>query len=644
MFTLIIHLLQLPSFAEENEEQTDDSLLIEEESTVLDLLGSHAKKKIDESIAKNADIGDILQQIPSTFIRRLGGLGAFSSVSIRGSTARQSTIYIEGIPLNPEGLSAINLSELPLHAFEQIDVYRSQPPLSFQSGAIGGAINLTTQKRPGSNIIGSVGSLGTQRFRGFIANPNTVFFADGFRSLANYRFFDNNSTVFNNEDDQYTYRSNNDKWQGNALVLHHKDNWTLLHSSMIREEGLPGSIDMTTQDVRMHNQNHLSTIQWHNEGASFERQLSAWHLARRETLDDRAAEIYGADLWNRWSFQNIGLKGFFQWNTPNTWLPSIGLTLRRDAAEQLDLTTNSPSSSFERYVGRVQLGKSRLFLNEQLVLTGSSQGYLLLNQSMEKWIPKWALTGRASAQYTSEQWTVWSAVQSGFRPPDLTELFGNRGMQRGNPDLKPESAITWDTGVSWAFNNLQLQSSYFARFAQDDIILIQNAQKQSIPINFSRTNTQGLELAILWNPQEWLNWNISGTFTHSENKSTLESLAGNQLPNVPKWMLQNHLQLQDGPISLTYNTFYVAGNPWDATNIYWSPQRFIHNAHLHIRPPNPWPTVSLELRNIANTITEQAPIDPLQPELGIQTQAVSDFIGYPIAGRVWMCTLSWNTP
>ena len=84
----------------------------------------------DESIAQNADIGDILQQVPSTFIRRLGGLGSFSSVSIRGSSARQSTMYIDGIPLNPEGLSAINLSELPLHAFQQIDVYRSQPPLS----------------------------------------------------------------------------------------------------------------------------------------------------------------------------------------------------------------------------------------------------------------------------------------------------------------------------------------------------------------------------------------------------------------------------------------------------------------------------------------------------------------------------------
>ena len=639
---LCLFLITSLSFADEDNETTDDSILIEEDSTVIDNLGSHTHKKIDENVAKNADLGDILQQIPSTFIRRLGGLGAFSTVSIRGSSARQSTMYIEGIPLNPEGISAINLSELPLHAFQQIDVYRSQPPLSFQSGSIGGAINLITQKKKGAGLIGSVGSLGTQRIRGFIARPNTLFFADGFHSLANYRFFDNNSTIFNNEDDQYKDRRNNDKWQGNTLLMHQKKKWSILHNSMFREEGLPGSIDMTTQNVRMKTQNHLSSIKWHNSGAPFEQQVSIWHLFRKETLDDRNAEIYGAEVWNQWSFQNIGFKGFFQWNNQNAWLPSIGITLRRDSADQLNLLNNNPSS-FERYVGIVQIGKKRFFLNKSLLITGASQGYFLLNQSQDSWLPKWAITGRASLQYTSNSWTIWSAIQNGFRPPDLTELFGNRGMQQGNPDLLPEYAITLDSGLSWTLYDLQIQSAYFTRHAKDDIIMVQNAQKQSIPINFSSTQIQGIELALLWNPQEWLNWNISGTYTHSENKSTLESLAGNQLPNVPKWMVQNHLTLHNKSMSFTYNTFFVAGNPWDATNVYWSPQRFIHNANLHIRPPNPWPTLSLEMRNIANNITEQVPIDPLQPNLGIRTQAVSDFMGYPIAGRVWLCTLSWKS-
>lgn len=644
MFSLIPILLQPTSFAEESEEQTDGSLIVEEEATVLDQLGSHIQKEVNESTAKNADIGDILQQVPSTFIRRLGGLGAFSTVSIRGSSARQSTIYLEGIPLNPEGIAAINLSELPVHAFERIDIYRSQPPLSFQSGSIGGAINLIVKKERSGNIMASIGSLDTQRIRGFAAGANTVLFADGFHSAANYRFFDDNRTIFNDEDDQYKYRSNNDKWQGNTLFMHQKGKWSFLHNSMFREEGLPGSIDMTTQNVRMQTHNHLSAIKWDNEGAPFERKISMWNLFRTEELDDRNAEIYGAELWNQWSFQSIGLKGFVQWNDQLNWLPSIGTTIRKDSASQVNKITNEPQTSFERYVGIMQAGKKKMFLEDKLLFTGAVQSFVLVNQNEDELLPKWALTGRGSAQYAFDEWMLWSAIQSGFRPPDLTELFGNRGMQQGNPDLRPEHAITWDAGFSWAFEQVQLQSAYFARYAQDDIILVQNAQKQSIPINFASTQTHGLELSVLWAPQDWLNWNVSGTYTHSENKSILESLEGNQLPNVPKWMVQNHLQLHNGPISLTYNTFFVAGNPWDATNIYWSPQRLIHNGHLHIHPPLPWPTLSLEMRNMGNSMTEQAPIDPLQPDLGSRTQAVSDFIGYPIPGRVWLCTLSWSVP
>ena len=75
-----------------------------------------------------------------------------------------------------------------------------------------------------------------------------------------------------------------------------------------------------------------------------------------------------------------------------------------------------------------------------------------------------------------------------------------------------------------------------------------------------------------------------------------------------------------------------------------SPKRLIQNAHINITPAYPWPSLSLEVRNLANTITEQTDVDPLQSGLGLRIQAVSDFIGYPIAGRVWLGTLSWKMP
>ena len=106
--------------------------------------------------------------------------------------------------------------------------------------------------------------------------------------------------------------------------------------------------------------------------------------------------------------------------------------------------------------------------------------------------------------------------------------------------------------------------------------------------------------------------------------------------------MQNQVQLKNDFVTTSYSVFFVAGNPWDANNIHWNPARLIHNSSLQINPPAPWPQFSFEVRNIMDTITEEVPIDPLQLDLGTRTQATADFLGFPLTGRVWLASLSWQ--
>ena len=84
----------------------------------------------------------------------------------------------------------------------------------------------------------------------------------------------------------------------------------------------------------------------------------------------------------------------------------------------------------------------------------------------------------------------------GFRPPDFSEIYGNRGAIIGNPNLRPELGTTVDIGwthqqpLHW-LNHLQL--ALFARDTKDEIIFVQNAQRESIPMNFERTRMLGVE-------------------------------------------------------------------------------------------------------------------------------------------------------
>ena len=80
--------------------------------------------EVDERIPASWDVGAAVDSASGTTVTRLGGLGDFSAVSIRGSSTRQVQIHLDGIPLNPDGSSSVNLSELPLQAFERVEVYR----------------------------------------------------------------------------------------------------------------------------------------------------------------------------------------------------------------------------------------------------------------------------------------------------------------------------------------------------------------------------------------------------------------------------------------------------------------------------------------------------------------------------------------
>ena len=83
--------------------------------------------QIDETIPQSSDLTHLIDSASGTTIVQLGGLGDFAGLSIRGSSLQQVEIFLDGIPLNPDGASTVNLAELLLWAFQRIEIYRSLP-------------------------------------------------------------------------------------------------------------------------------------------------------------------------------------------------------------------------------------------------------------------------------------------------------------------------------------------------------------------------------------------------------------------------------------------------------------------------------------------------------------------------------------
>ena len=111
-------------------------------------------------------VADALSESVGVQVRRFGGLGAFSTISIRGSSSNQVQLYLDGIPLSRARDETVNLSDLPLDSLDHIEVYRGTVPVGFGSGGIGGVVNLVTKPpsaTPTTDVGVSYGSFDTRK-------------------------------------------------------------------------------------------------------------------------------------------------------------------------------------------------------------------------------------------------------------------------------------------------------------------------------------------------------------------------------------------------------------------------------------------------------------------------------------------------
>lgn len=90
-------------------------------------------------------VEDLLHRSVGVRVRRFGGLGAFSTASIRGSKPEQVLVLLDGVRLNSAHRGAVDLSSLSLRSIERIEIVRGGGAARYGSAAVGGVIAITTR-------------------------------------------------------------------------------------------------------------------------------------------------------------------------------------------------------------------------------------------------------------------------------------------------------------------------------------------------------------------------------------------------------------------------------------------------------------------------------------------------------------------
>ena len=111
------------------------------------------------------NLADALSRAPGLKLRESGGVGSDMSLMIDGFSGKHVKIFIDGVPQEGVG-SAFSLNNIPAGYADRIEVYRGVVPVGFGADALGGVVNIVTNKSRRSGFADasySFGSFNTHR-------------------------------------------------------------------------------------------------------------------------------------------------------------------------------------------------------------------------------------------------------------------------------------------------------------------------------------------------------------------------------------------------------------------------------------------------------------------------------------------------
>lgn len=113
----------------------------------------------------SADLNQVLNTTTGIRVRESGGMGSEFRFSVNGFAGEQIKFFLDGIPMDNYG-SSFTLNNIPTTMAERIDVYKGVVPIDLGGDALGGAVNIVTNRSVNRFVDASysIGSFNTHKF------------------------------------------------------------------------------------------------------------------------------------------------------------------------------------------------------------------------------------------------------------------------------------------------------------------------------------------------------------------------------------------------------------------------------------------------------------------------------------------------
>ena len=456
------------------------------------------------------------------------GNNQLSTISLRGTTASQTAVLWNGININSPTLGQTDFSLIPLFLFDEVAIRYGSASALYGSDAIGGSI-LIGQREPlfektfdgtfyqqagsfgkfGTGLKATYGNkrweLRTKFFRSVIEN-NFSFYspAVGYSKTQNHAAVENNGL-----DQQIHYKiSKNQRISAEGMYTY---NFREIQPAVTNDNANETLLD---RHVRL-------SVNYQNDSRIGVLSVTTGYVASDQDYSDDVVSTVN-------SKQLSVLVGVDKSLNPKNNL-RYGLSYSRFSATSENFASRISEDRYDAFISFRHALREFWLLNANFRQSLFAGRYAPFAPSLG--------TEFSPLHKENNKITVRGQVARGYRVPTLNDRYWVPG---GNPDVLPEDAFHFETGINWSRKvdtwTYSLDGTIYKTWIRDMIVWIPEGNVWS-PTNLHKVQSYGAELnakATLISGKYKLRTDLVYSFTRSLNKTDEDPLFNNkQLAYVP---------------------------------------------------------------------------------------------------------------
>lgn len=576
-------------------------------------------------------LSDALSKAPGMKLRESGGVGSDMQLMLDGFSGKHVKVFIDGVPQEGVG-NSFALNNIPVNFAERIEVYKGVVPVGFGTDAIGGVVNIVTNKKHRNWFLDASYSYGS-----FNTHKSYVNFG---QTLDNGFTYEINAFQNYSDNDYYVDAPVKD-FETGRLDTENKErvkrfNDTYHNEAVIGKVGfvnknwadrllLGFTYSNMYQEIQTGVRQNTVYGEKHRKGHSL---MPSLEYNKRDLLTKGLDLVFTAN-YNKNLTTNIDTSAYeYNWRGEKHLMNSRG--------EQSYQHTRSDNNNWNGTVTvNYRLGRAHSFtFNNVLTAFRRSNTSLLTNEELTDAIDKqtrkniaglsyrlmpsehWNLsvfgkhynqyvagpmaTDNTSSEYVRTSRSVSSlgygaagtyfvlpglqaklSYEKAYRLPTIEEMFGNEDLEMGDLGIKPEKSDNVNLNISYnktlGKHGVYVEGGLIYRntndYIQRNITDLSGGKQAASYINYGKVLTKGYNLSARYSFSNWLS--VGGNYTQMNVRDNQKTAIGSNAENIAYKERMPNLpyRFADSDVTLYWRNLWKKGN----TLIFTYDNQYLHS-------------------------------------------------------------------